>query len=585
MSSAFDKTTDKSYSKQRSFSSKNDRIVSTVASSDNKDKKNRKDRMDKNYNNNKENDRKYGQDREYHDYLTRLASSVIEVEAESDLRRNQINDTLKLAESLYDENRDLDNIRHSYKEFTFLTDEDEPPSAHAITSLSLQLNRLRIMNLAMKNEGIQRSNQLNKERISKLSEEIAQTKDKVARSQDALEEKKKSMEQSYEKASAKVDVNARAYPTKLHEIERQLVRMHRQRFIELKEMTFSRGPKNELYFHHQPILRLELFRGQKFSTHISHFLENLIILQRNLATLFGLELPYLTELTKMLPGEEFFNAVKQKVNDIMEVPEEDDKESEEEIEYEKRNSTDDNSQSHDDNGNAARVIKLGEELKLPLSSKTINSQRRASLMKSPEPITEIPVIKERSLSPTKSASPSMGAGNKKNLIIIPHIILNKPFSSLTIYEFQKFVLVVAKIVANFQHFLMIVMHDETQDIDTICNFKSILEKVVRVEELFDSSLVHYDKILRPDMHSDPNFTDFDKSMYSLESALLKKKQEPVEETELKTLWGAIYSKIDKGKVAKNKGTNRRQIMTDKKMKNILGHPKMDDWDLVSQMLQ
>ena len=99
-----------------------------------------------------------------------------------------------------------------------------------------------------------------------------------------------------------------------------------------------------------------------------------------------------------------------------------------------------------------RVIKLGNTIKLPLSSKTINSQlRRASLNKEDASSSSKPNEVEK-ITPKKAPSPIRSTLSGKKMIILPHKILTKPFTKLTAKEVLKFLLIIVKILFNFKTF-------------------------------------------------------------------------------------------------------------------------------------
>lgn len=111
------------------------------------------------------------------------------------------------------------------------------------------------------------------------------------------------------------------------------------------------------------------------------------------------------------------------------------------------------------------MIKLGDAYQLPLSSKTLNFQRRAARLSSspiePVELNSIPVIRQNSAS-----------SSAVRKITIPHRIINKPFNKLSIKDFLEFLVVIVRIIANFQVLLTILAIDTSDfTIEDWCNFE------------------------------------------------------------------------------------------------------------------
>lgn len=212
---------------------------------------------------------------------------------------------------------------------------------------------------------------------------------------------------------------------------------------------------------------LDEFLGYNLSA-INQFLERLVVLQNQLSRLFDIHLPHSRTLTKYLPDTKFYDLLKRK--EVM-------------ITGQKESMIDDNDDDREQKETtpmgidnvSEKVIKLGDAYQLPLSSKTLNFQRRAARLTSPiEPVelNSIPVFRQNSTSSSTTRK-----------ITIPHRIINKPFNKLSIKDFLEFMVVIVKIVANFQVLLATLVIDTSEfTIEDWCNFEKILDKLANVEE-------------------------------------------------------------------------------------------------------
>ncbi|ABN67903.2 predicted protein [Scheffersomyces stipitis CBS 6054] len=491
---------------------------------------------------------------------------VSQTETTSEAARDQINDIFELADVLHDVQEDsLQIAAKLYDDMVMASEGSTPPTMNSIAALSLQLNKLAMMNLAMKNNALKRSTQFLTLKKVRVAEEIEKTVAKKTHVQQILAEKKSHLEVMFAEAQRESESAIAEYRTnKISQVRRQALKLQFKNFKVLKEVTFSRSSHRDLLFHFQPILKMETFLSLGVLS-INQFLENLIVLQKNLSELFNTRLPYLAELAIYLPSSDFFDSIKHKENQMIGIDEKDFDDPPDPIE--RRVSVE---PTADENGNIERIIKLGAEIKLPLSSKTINSQRRASLKRTPEPTSDIPVFKERSISPSKTSGKS---SSSKRFIIIPHRILNKPFKKVTIPEFLKFVLVVAKIVANFQFFFYsMTLERQTEEDDSVCSFEAILEKVYGLDKLFESKLSQLET---------------DERNVIAETSPTDSEEENLDVVELKKLSDKVYKQLIKtGPRSKKSGINPPSILMDMNLSDLIANQakmQLDDWDVVSKM--
>ncbi|ODV80126.1 uncharacterized protein CANTADRAFT_5795 [Suhomyces tanzawaensis NRRL Y-17324] len=336
-------------------------------------------------------------------------------------------------------------------------------SANSIKALSVQLNKLRIMELRIRIDSLSKT----VEHVNKKNAQVAQecksiedqlvlAKEKIPLIHEALLQKHLQFLKGLEDLINDYQIN------KIGHIQRQSIKSQQLVFEILKEAVFLRTREGTLLFHNQPILKLSSFLNTNI-LFVNQFLENLITLQRHLSFLFNVGLPHLKDLVGLLPNSKFYNLIREK--EILMTGKTDDDETEEK----------DKEHTPPPVLNSENVIKLGDAIKLPLSSKTINNQRRAQLLKQ-EP--EIPIVKEDSMSPPRISEKLGGTtGPARKMIIIPHRILNKPFSKLSIKEFLRFLVVVAKLISNFIVFLKTVNSDYNDRIENNLDFAAILEQI------------------------------------------------------------------------------------------------------------
>lgn len=371
-------------------------------------------------------------------------------------------------------------------------------SSTSVKLLATQLNKLNMMNLKITMNSINLSTKSTEKKIDSLRRQCDSMSKKIAQRQAAVDHHLKELEERHNELS---QGNSRDLDLltsyNIVNISNQVNAHQQSNFKLLKEIVFSRDRYHNLLMYHQPILRIGEFLNYDIID-INQFLESLIKFQVQLADLFGINLPYLKDLTNCLPNASFYDLIKQKENmmfkkDVQGEPE--------------KNTVE---KTPDDETPVDKIVKSGNGYKIPLSTKTQNWQRRISMVQSPEP--DLPYIREKSTSPSenqiskassntnltdntkaqvspesngdeKVAEANIAASVNKKMILIPHKILNKPFNKLTIKEFLNFLIVVVKIVVNFEVFLVLVIdgdegeQDVGETFEFICDFNKVLEKI------------------------------------------------------------------------------------------------------------
>ncbi|EGW34093.1 uncharacterized protein SPAPADRAFT_148495 [Spathaspora passalidarum NRRL Y-27907] len=441
-------------------------------------------------------------------------------------------------------------------------DESLPiPSTATLTAFAIQLNKLRILHLKLKTDAMN----VSKERIKGKIEVLKEKKQEQEKKLDQLRlDLLKSETKLISNGNARIDsLNSQIEEnksTKNKQVGRQVLRLQEQNFKILKEISFQ-NKERKLLFNHQPILKLEELLGYNLLV-INQFLERLIVLQIQLSDLFRVELPHLPELVGFLPDSKFYDLIRKKQQII--------KGSEEDGLSDVESSTDTPTSEDslifevpkDIQNPTEKIIKLGDAYKLPLSSKTLNHQRRAHRSNSVEPadLSNIPIIKhDRSVSPSTSSP-------KKNMVIIPHKIINKPFNRLSIKDFLRFFLVIVKLITNFQVFLMFTGEIEDMSLDEWCNFEKVLRQVMNLDLGFKKRLYEQEK-QAVDYATSAVRTNFQDLMEHVYELLMKS--------------SAVLG-------TKKKHSDKPMAFLDLKLRDIIRNPTRlnlsEEWDIVSHMI-
>lgn len=448
------------------------------------------------------------------------------------------------------------NSNASTNDIYYLLDHELPtPSILSITSLAIQLNKLRLLDLKSRTESIVQVGKQMQTKIDKLQQYKSELENELDRNRLKMLKKEAELIRVYEEEVSKVNSHIEDYKfTKIKQVEIQALKLQYSNFKILYGTAFQHKDK-KLLFNHQPILRLEEFLGYNLLV-INQFLERLIILQSQLSLLFNVDLPHLKELMNYVPDEKFYNLIRKKELII----------SGREAEEEDSDKLDEQSS---DKGNSMeipkgipnpteKIFRFGDGYNLPPSSKTLNYQlrRRASSVE-PADLNNIPVIKEPS---TSTSSPSKTTSRK---IIIPHKIINKPFNKLAIKDFLKLVGIIVKIIVNFQVFLISTSYETELKSEEWCNFYNILREISNLDQVLK------DKIAKePDSRPITTQLSTDLEMRANFEVLME----------------LVYEKLMTSSYSR-KQHNRPIALQDLNLKNLVFNltKLSDDWDIVSGM--
>lgn len=398
--------------------------------------------------------------------LKRLQSLAIQDDKVLESYEGQINTIFKMASVLQSGQEKSTQVADEL--YSKLRDDIPKPSVSTITALAIQLNKLKILDTKLRLDSIDFAKSQAVKKVDSLkikSEEIQKEIDSIRL---RLLNKETELIKAYSNKSDQLIKEIDDFQlTKIAQVERQAQKIQFQHFRILLEVALQKRDNKKLFLHHQPILILDEFLGYNLSA-INQFLERLVVLQNQLSRLFDIHLPHSRTLTKYLPDTKFYDLLKRK--EVM-------------ITGQKESMIDDNDDDREQKETTSmgidnvseKVIKLGDAYQLPLSSKTLNFQRRAARLTSPiEPVelNSIPVFRQNSTSSSTTRK-----------ITIPHRIINKPFNKLSIKDFLEFMVVIVKIVANFQVLLATLVIDTSEfTIEDWCNFEKILDKLANVEE-------------------------------------------------------------------------------------------------------
>lgn len=445
--------------------------------------------------------------------LELIRNSCIENDSINDIARNKINTIFATCQNV----KDLKGIELPPK----ISNETPQPSINAMKSLALQLIKLDVLNTNLKIKNIDKTQELLDSRINELDDNIQILQTKLDTKQERLDSTSSKLFNNFEVTNDSLNAKIQEYKfEKINQIKKQSIQLQYHNYKILKEMIFTSNnsksanlnyitklkasSSTNLLFHNRSILNInEFFSCNNKLPQINEFLENLIKLQVHLQDIFNMDsfrLPYLEELIEYLPDSNFYDMIQEKENFMMNGG----KLSSDEIEdvEEEKNSTVQEMKVDNE-----RVIKLGKTIKLPLSSKTINSQlRRASLNK--EEASPSKPKEDEKISHKKASPPIRSTLSGKKMIILPHKILTKPFTKLTAKEYLKFLLIIVKILFNFKTFFYFTidsipnLHKQSsmlsntmnpfrnnlEDKNFLSSFEKILEKVASMDRYFSYKL-------------------------------------------------------------------------------------------------
>lgn len=384
-------------------------------------------------------------------------------------------------------------------------------SNNSIKVLTQQLLKLQIVNEKVKVIGIERTIDSIIKRNAQLSSRVQHMKLKIDLERALIEKARGKITGDFQTKSSQLESERHFQMLQISRVQRQAIRFQQRNFSILVEAIFGAPKRKRQSFFGQPVINIEGFFGHNNKLEqLNTFIENLIILQTRLVNVFEEELgmvplPYINELQKLLPNLKFFGLVRDK--EIQMVGNGDDDLIDETTPESVLETTP--AVGVEDGKRVSQVINLGDALRLPLSSKTINNQRRQSL-NTEEAVVEVSVDVGSESSDAKPAKVKLptAAGTSssgKRLIIIPHRIITKPFTKLSQKEFIKFLQTIVKILVNFK-----IIFAKTLPLTEVYNFSRILEHVSSMgDKYFNMKLEKLDKLKLLSIPNLPSLTPLD----------------------------------------------------------------------------
>lgn len=404
------------------------------------------------------------------------------------------------------------------------------PNQTSINHLALQLQKLDIVNTRARIAGVLRTQESLREKVAGMEQKIAQLRREILNKKQQINTRQAQLSETFISRSDSLNVDIfRLQGNGMRYVLKQAASHQLNNFMVVKEVAFpnlekykaqanglrsSRG-RSKLELFSQPVIPLQQFLAynNKLET-INTFLENLIHLQKLICDLLrvtgtDIELPYLPALEKLLPDSKFYELVQKKINLIMD-----------DVPDSTEDSVANTGSVHSDSPQVVlatdgkdKIVVKDNVIHIPISFRTMNLQRRLSLK---SPTKESFELEKAELSPpvspkTKTRKDSVLAG--KQFVMVPHKILNKPFTRLLTEEYLRFLLVVSKIVINFQVLLR-------QTVDTLPEKK--LRKQTSMNSLastinqlrFNGSLLS-SMIVPSEPESDTGICDFEKILVKL----------------------------------------------------------------------
>lgn len=323
-------------------------------------------------------------------------------------------------------------------------------SEAAVKSLALQLWRLKILDVNIKLQGIERARKTTEDKIAAAETRCGALEAALLERERAIDDERHRMEDQYKAAVAKSCLDAAVVRSeRVPQIQRQVTRLQHAHYVVLRELVFSGRPRasNRVKLFHQPVIRLSTFLSHNNKVDaINTFLENLVCVLMLFKDLFFPNepsvLPYLPYLQSLLPDESFYASVQEEIAAIS---------NEREIETGETSNGPTVAAPIAESVSFAKVVICNNTIRIPMSSRTANLSRRASVRHAEKAARE----SETSPTPPSQAStrlvPSVLEGKK--IIIVPHKILTQPFTRLKTQEYLKFVLVLVKILVSFNSIL------------------------------------------------------------------------------------------------------------------------------------
>ena len=589
------------------------------------------------------------------DQITHLQNLQLQAKSEDELLskyESQIGLILEIADLLQTDDRnthkssignnDVKEIVHQM--YRHLNNGLPMPSMASITSLAIQLLKLRLLEAKLRCDCIAKAKELTAFRVTRLQEKQMEKERNVDSLRMNLLKLETLLISNYESQMLTLESTILEFgKTKINQVKMQASKAQMKNLKILLDTTFQfkvqpqpdsqsrvqsqshnqskENRKNiQLTFNHQPILLINEFLGYSLPM-INQFIEQLITLQKQLCVVLDVKLPYIDALSKYIPSTKFYDLLKKK--ELISTGQQGLRElslsgniygdGDNDIDIDIDNNNDSRGKVvGGNNGNdgrivngefnpvrientAEKVVKLGNAYQLPLSSKTLNFQRRVARSNSIEPgeLDQIPtIIKEYSSTPT--SSPDSVPLLKK--ITIPHRIINKPFNKLSIKDFFEFLVIIVKVVINFEVLLRLANASEgySEEIDIVnsCDFTKILMQVSKLDSRWPW---HHRVMKAATAPQEPTNPTKPTELTKLTTESEEKEKSPnvlvkdiYDQHRFQDWLEHIYNSIIYSLFAK-KHHNKPVALHNLNFKNLfINQPKpdqqRDDWDIISEML-
>lgn len=357
------------------------------------------------------------------------------------------------------------------------------PDTPALKLLATQITRLESLNLQVKCSRLDRAKSETIDAISKLHSQLAEVEEQLDATNRAIE---KIGGAETEESTPEI----RSIEDYTRKVTGNVDRIQSSWFDIVVLALFDR--RDQLLFCHRPIINVDDIATAPILD-LNEFLENLIRFQMVLAELFDVDLPFIDELqSQMLPNLRFYDLIREKETQMRgDNNEADDDEPQDSptpmsLIYPNRRVSMPTTSLQTVTGTSIETPPAAPhrpDILLPLSSKTINSQRRATITRSRSRRLVL------TLPPPAITQTTLGTTRR---VIIPHRILLVPLNKIGVREFTKFMATLIKILVNFH------VYFASQGIKytLLTNLRDLLARVVRREPLDEPRLLEVTRLLQ-----------------------------------------------------------------------------------------
>lgn len=425
-----------------------------------------------------------------HEEIDVVRSSVIANERQNDQMRDDIDGIFRQCETLQSPSKATTNDKTKKTSKTTgatplpNSGEIPAPKLYSVKNLALQLLKLAILNSRLKQSDIDRSKEILEKRVALLQAKVNSARLELEAKEELIQKTRAKIIALHHDLSEKY--NERILRFRLEDARRaakQAANFQYHHFRVLRQVVFTKydswkaremdlkGKPVRLDLFGQPIIPLESFllHNNKLIA-INSFLENLIHFQVLMVELlnsdgFPVDLPFLDYLKRQLPDSQFYGQVQEKINFLLGDEADPILKLAEEKDHDNEYVEEENNKTLEPRPSMDNITITDNVIQVPLSFKTANLQRRASvrltLSESPAPDNFHPEVFLATPEPGLNVDNNISLNEKtksstiqgKRMVIVPNKILTKPFTKLTLKEYLKFILIVVKIVVNFDMLL------------------------------------------------------------------------------------------------------------------------------------